>query len=434
MKDVSQTTACVMDYGSFVWLANDLGKSFKKVYIHTPFEEEFHALSKCCIGDGLEGCERLDDYMDPEIFNTIQLWIFPDICYVGFQKYLRSIGKAVWGSFQGTDLELSRTKFLEFVESLNIPVAPYEVATGLTELAELLKKTKEPKWCKVNRFRQDRETFQHTGDWKQSERIIDNLAVKWFGLKDEPVFVVQDVIETSTELGYDGMFYNGDFPEKSFQGYELKNQAYLGSLLKYSKLPKELRDINAAIAPYLKRIGYCNFLATEVRVAKDGTAYFIDPTFRLYGQTGEHIYETCVNLAEVMLAAANGIRIEPKFSALFVAEATMHWTGDAEGGKALEVPAKAERWSKFYHYCQNEGRYHFPPRDSDELGVIIGTGNTINGAIKAVNRNFEAFESQPISIKAEGFAKLLTDIHKSEAKGVEFTSQTVPKPESAIVK
>lgn len=432
MKDHTQVTACLMDYGAFCWLGNDLGKHFKKVYIHTPFEEEFHTLGKCVVGDGLEHCERLDEYMDPDVFDTIDLWIFPDIAYVGFQKYLRSIGKKVWGSFDATNLELSRTDFLDFVKEVGLPVAKSEVIVGLTDLAKHLEKTKEPKHIKVNRFRQDRETFKHGGDWRQTERIIENLAVKWAGLKNEPVFVVQDEIASSTELGYDG-FYAGFWPEKSFSGYELKNQLYLGSLLPYSKLPKELRKINEAIEPYLKEIGYCNFLATEVRLAKDGTPYFIDPTFRMPGQTGEHMPESCTNLAAVMWAAANGQKIQPKYAALFVAEATMHWTGDP-GAKALEVPNREERWTKLYHYCELDGVAHFPPRESDELGVIIGTGTTINLAIKNLEKNFEAYDGQPVSIKPEGFAKLLADIHKSEAKGVEFTAQKVPDPASVVTK
>lgn len=430
MKDASQVTALVHDYGTFCWLANDLGKEFKKVYYTTPnHQTEFQSVQTCVIGDGMDGCERLDDWM--EKIPEIDLHIFPDIAMVGAQKYLRSIGKAVWGSFDATELEMSRTAFLKFVKEVGLPVAPSQTVVGVTALAKLLKESKEPLWIKINRFRDDCETFKHH-DWLHSEREIEDLAKLFGGVKDEVVFVAQKVIPSDLEIGFDGMSVDGWMPADTYQGPEKKNELYLGARTKYAKLPDALKQVNEAIRPYLKKIGYRNFLATEVRVAKDGTPYFIDPTFRMPGQTGEHMTETCSNLAEVIWVGANGEHVEPKLTAPFVAEATITETSDSDGWKVLEVPKSVERWTKLYHYCEIDGIAHFPPRDSDELGVVIGTGTTINLAIRNLQKNFEAFDGQPVSIKPEGFAKLLADIQKSEAKGVEFTEQKVPAPESVV--
>lgn len=430
MKNYKDVTALVLDYGSFAWLANDLGKSFKKVYYSTPHEREFQSLGECCIGDGLEGCERLDDWMEhvPEI----DLFIFPDIAMVGAQKYLRSIGKPVWGSFDATELEMSRTKFLEFIKESGLPVAKSEVVEGVSNLESLIRKS-GPKWIKINRFRNDMETWKHN-DWLHSERDIEDLSKMFGGAKEEVVFVVQDVIDSDLEIGFDGLSVGGWYPAETYMGPEKKNELYLGAKTKYSKMPDALKRVNEAIKPYLKKIGYRNFLATEVRVAKDGTPYFIDPTFRMPGQTGEHMTETCSNLAEVIWAGANGEHVEPKLTSAFVAEATIIETGDSDGWKVLEVPEKVSRWTKLYHYCEIDGVAHFPPRDSDELGVIIGAGSTINLAIKALKQNFEAFSSQPVMIRDEGFASLLADIQKSEAKGIDFTEQKVPDPASVVAK
>lgn len=432
MKDASQVTALVHDYGTFAFLANDLGRSFKKIYYTTPHEREFQSLAHCCIGDGLEGCERLDDWME-EIPN-IDLHIFPDIAMVGAQKYLRSIGKSVWGSFDATGLEMSRTEFLKFVKDAGLPVAPSKTVIGVTALAEELKKSKQPLWIKINRFRDDCETWKHYS-WPHSERDIEDLSVVFGALKEEVIFVVQEEIPSEIEIGFDGLSVDGWYPAETYMGPELKNVLYLGAKTKYGKLPDALKRINEAIRPYLKKIGYRNFLATEVRVAKDGTPYFIDPTFRMPGQTGEHMGETCSNLAEVIWAGANGEHVEPKLTSPFVAQATMTFTGDSNHWRSLEIPDKVSRWTKLYHYCQKEdGVAIFPPRDCDELGVIIGTGTTINLAIKNLKKNFEAYDGQPVSIKAEGFASLLADIQKSEAKGVEFTEQKVPDPASVVEK
>lgn len=432
MKTASDAIALFHDYGSFLWLANDLGKrGFKKVYYTTPHEREFQSINDCVIGDGLEGCERLDDWM--EHIPEIDVHIYPDIAQVGEQKYLRSIGKPVWGSFDATELEMSRTEFLKFIKEVGLPLAKSETVVGVTALSKKLKESKEPLWVKLNRFRNDMETWHHF-DWLHSEREIEDLAKMFGGAKDEVVFVVQDEIPSELEIGFDGMSVDGWYPAETYQGPEKKNELYLGAKTKYSKLPDALKEVNEAIKPYLKKIGYRNFLATEVRVSKDGKPYFIDPTFRMPGQTGEHMSETCSNLAEVIWSGANGVPVEPKLTAPFVAIATMTETSDSDGWKVLEIPKEAERWTKLYHYCELDGVAHFPPRDSDELGVIIGTGTTINLAIKNLNKNFEAFKGQPVSIKPEGFANLLADIKKSEDRGVTFTDQSVPDPSIAMPK
>lgn len=432
MKDASDVICCVHDYGAFAYLANDLGRSFKKVFYTTPdHETEFQSLGKCCIGDGLEGCERMDDWM--EHIDEIQLHIFPDIAMVGAQKYLRSIGKPVFGSFDATGLEMSRTEFLKFVKETGLPVAPSETVIGVSALAKTLRESKEPLWIKANRFRDDMETWHHFSAI-HSDRDIEDLSVVFGPLKEEVVFVVQKEIPSDLEIGFDGLAIGDWMPAETYMGPEKKNELYLGAKTKYAKLPDALKQVNEAIKPYLKKIGYRNFLATEVRVAKDGTPFFIDPTFRMPGQTGEHMTETCSNLAEVIWAGAHGEHVEPKLTAPFVAQATMAFTGDSNHWRSLEVPEKVARWTKLYHYCELDGVAHFPPRDSDELGVIIGTGQTINLAIKNLNKNFEAYDGQPVSIKPEGFAKLLSDIQKSEAKGVEFTDQKIPDPATALPK
>ena len=60
--------------------------------------------------------------LDPEHFDEIDLWIFPDIGWGGTQKTLRKMGKAVWGSMGGDDFELYRTRFLDLLKQLKLPV------------------------------------------------------------------------------------------------------------------------------------------------------------------------------------------------------------------------------------------------------------------------------------------------------------------------
>ncbi len=435
MKPIQEAHVCVIDAGTFVPLADVLSKSFGKTSYYSPFEEEFLKLGRCVIGDGCEGFERVDEYMDPDFFNTVDLWVFPDIGYGGFQRYLRSLGKLVWGSMGASDLELFRTRFLTVIHQQGLPVVKSVRCVGLTELSEHLKHV-ENKWVKLNRYRGDMETWHHI-DYTHSQRMLEHLAFVFGPMKDHVVFVVQDPIEGDDdspvlEVGYDGWTVDGEFPAYSYQGYELKNQLYLGSLLASDELPDEVAFVNSKMAPVLREYGYRNFWATEIRI-KDGVPHFIDPTARMAGQTMEHLHETCTNLAEVIYQGAAGELVVPEFSSPFAAEATLHYTAETDGGwKTLVVPESVRPWVKLYRYCCVDGVYQFPPHKSDELGIVAGAGESVEEAIEDLKAHFEELQNEPVSIEIEGFAKLISQIEDAEAEDVKFSDEPLPEPSIAL--
>src|SRR5579862_3082199 len=116
MIEVQDIVCCVVDFGSFSSLAETLAKTYRKVYYHTPIEEEFRSLDKEVIGMGIPGVEKIESFMEPDIVKETDLYVFPDIGYGGEQRYLRSIGKPVWGSNGADELERLRTKFVNVVK------------------------------------------------------------------------------------------------------------------------------------------------------------------------------------------------------------------------------------------------------------------------------------------------------------------------------
>ena len=327
MKEVQEVTACVVDYGTFVSVAKRLSSQYAKVYYYSPFEEEYLDARKCVIGDGIDGVERLDDPLDPDVFDKIDLWIFPDIGFGGFQRHLRSLGKAVWGSMGADRLELYRTLFIKTLQELDLPLVNSVKLQGLSKLSDHLKTVKD-KWVKINRYRANMETWKHI-DYKHSIPELNRLAVEFGGVQEHVWFVVQDQIETEIEIGYDGWSVDGWFPDKSFQGYEKKNELYLGSWMNYDDLPEAVRYVNEKFSTVMEKYGYRNDFATELRVLDD-VPYFIDPTMRMPGQTGEHLLNTCSNLAEVKWKGANGELIQPEFTSRFSTESTLHYTACSE--------------------------------------------------------------------------------------------------------
>ena len=431
MKNISDVTACVVDYGTFISLADKFSETYEKVYYYSPIDDEYRNVKDCVIGDGLEReghrIERLDEFITPEIIKEVDLFVFPDIGWGGTQKYLRDVcKKAVWGSMGFDEYELYRTRFLALLKKVGLPIIPWVPIVGLTNLAKHLKTVKN-KWVKINRYRENMETWQHV-DWEHTQRELEYLAVEFGGVKEQIVFIVQDNVDTDGECGYDGHNIDGGYPAESFIGYEKKNELYLGAKTAYKDLPEEVRHVNEAIAPELKKYGYRNFIATEIR-KKGKESFFIDPTPRMPGQTGEQLLETCSNLSEVIWHGANGDLIKPKFDYDFAVEATLHYTDNSDIWKTIKVPEKIERWVKLYHYCIVDEVYQFPPGKNDELGVVLGVGKTMETAIEHLKKNMEAFKDEPVMIKLELMANLLEEAKKAKIK---ITDEKIPKPEIVL--
>lgn len=431
MKRPPSVTACVVDYGSFTSLAEKLGETFAKTYYYSPFEAEYLDIIPCLRGTGLENVERTDDYLSPDILKEVDLYVFPDRGYGGVQAHLREMGKAVWGSFDMSAMEEYRTLFTYLLQRLGMPMVESVEIEGVTALADHLKDV-EDKWVKIDRYRQVMETWHHK-DLPHSQRELERLAKAFGPAKEQIKFIVQDAIETEVEIGYDGWSVDGMFPSISFQGYEAKNELYLGHLLPTAQLPEEVRYVNNKLAPILKGYGYRNFWSTEIRVL-DGVPYFIDPTPRMPGQTGEQLLETCHNLAEVIWYGANGELIQPAFDYEFAVEATLHYTaGAAKDWKALRIPTAADQWVKLYNYCRIDGMMHMLPNErTDEVGVVLGVGDTAQEALEHLQENLEALKEEPLHADVRDFAGLLEKIEAAEEQGVHFSDEPLPEASAVL--
>ncbi len=430
MKDVSEIVCCVLDFGTFIDVAVMMSKVCKKTYYHSPVNNEFIDIKKAVLGTGIPNVTRLDGFMHPDIVNEVDLWICPDIGYEDHQAYLRSIGKAVWGSNGAEYVELYRTTFIKLIEKLGLPMVPTTRIEGLTNLSDHLKTVKN-RWVKVNRYRENMETWKHI-DYAHSIPKLNHLADEFGGVQEKIVFVVQDEIPTDIEIGYDGWSMLGQFPESSFQGYEKKNELYLGSLLPYDDLPDAVQVVNDSLADFLEKHNYRNFIASEIRWVDQDEFYFIDPTMRMPGQTGEQLLETCSNLPQVIWEGANGKLIKPEWSAQFAAAATVHYDVDEKGWRVMEVHPELDRWFKPLHYCIVDGLLKFPPHRNDEVGVLLGLGDTIEEAIGALNENFKVFKDEPVSIHTHGFVDLIKSIKGAEEEGIEFSDKPTPEPEIVL--
>lgn len=263
MSEVSSKTVLCVDHGLFLPLAIKLADSFQRVLYYSPWEKGFPILNDCIIGDGYDNIERVDDIW--EHLKDVDLFIFPDLQHSGLQLHLESLGKRVWGSREGDDLELRRSFLKKTQKKLGLEVPDYKTITGIANLRTYLK-AYEDQFVKISRYRGVMETFHHL-NYEQSQPILDHLAVMFGPLQNEVPFLVEGPIKTDLEVGYDGWSIDGQWPDVGLQGWEAKDKALIASVQDYSKMPEEVTSINEALSPVLKKYRYRNFLSTEIRVA-----------------------------------------------------------------------------------------------------------------------------------------------------------------------
>lgn len=432
MKPISDCCVCVVDHGLFIPLALRLAKTFKRVLYHSPCEAGFPLLAPFLIGD-FPPVERCNDFWP--IKHDIDLFVFPDIGYSGLQLELVSQEFPVWGSRGGDSYEVSRVKFLRTLERLKLDVAPYEIVTGLSALRDYLK-ANDDKFIKISRYRGLMETWHHA-TFETSRGQLDRLAVKCGPFQESIPFIVMDPIDTTIELGGDTHCVSGQWPSIMLQGYEWKDQGYLGAVTRRDEMPEQIQEVMDAFGPLLGAENYANSFSMELRIDGD-KSYFIDPCCRgpLPGSGAQ--LEAWENIDEIIYGGAQGECVDPipKEDAAFVAEAVLKAKCDHGAWTEIEVPEAALDYCRFGNCClaPDNSTVAFPPSDDhgSEVGWIAATGPTIRATIKAL---LDRAESLPKGLNADtrSMVDLLGEIREAEEAGIEFTEQPVPTPQTAVV-
>jgi hypothetical protein len=430
LKDLSDRCVCVVDHGLFVELAIRLSRDFGKVYYTVPsWERGFPLINDAIIGNGFDEITWVDEIWD--VIDEVDLFVFPDVLHSGLQLHLESMGKRVWGSRKADTLEIRRAHLKKVQEELGMHHPKYEIVRGMANLRDYLKYHPD-QYVKLSKYRGMMETFHHT-EYAQTEPILDQLAVKFGSVKEVVPFLVEDPVVTDIEVGYDGYCVDGRFPSFGIQGYEVKDKSLIASVQKYEEMPEEITIVNEVLAPVLKDYRYRNFWSTEIRV-KDGNSYLIDPCCRCPSPCTEIQLELWENLGEILWHGADGELIDQKVAAQFGVEAIIDHNGDEHGWRTIEVPEEIRRWVKLYNVCRVDETYAIPPfpHSCDAIGAIVGIGDTLEEAIEALKQHVEAIKDQPVSVKTESLYDAIEEIQKAEKKGLEFSDQPVPEPETVL--
>lgn len=419
MINLSEKTALVVDRGSFMKLAERLGRDFKKVYYFNPCHKStYPRFPEAMIGRGLksENVEWVQDLWDIEP----DIYVFPDTYDGDLQLHLRSLGKRVFGSGKCEELELLRCQTLEFMAELGLPIPDYEEVKGLDNLREYLKANKDV-YVKCDRYRGTFETF-HSENYKLSEPLLDKLEAELGPAKNLLCFSVFDPIE-GVEVAYDGYCIDGQYPNKSLCGIEIKDTGYIGHVKEYSKLYKEVLKINEALSPTLKINQYRNFISPEMRVDKKGIGYIQDFCCRQPSPVSECYYELLKNFSEIVWNGAEGILIEPEFAGEYVMTLVISSDWAKENWQAVYFPKEINNWVKLRSYTIIDGTYYIVPNIIDKndcIGVVVAIGNSLEDCAKKINSYADQIKGYRISIPCATVEKMQEEIEKSESIGMEF--------------
>lgn len=418
--DPKDATVLIIDSGMFLPFALRLAKEFGRVLYWNPVEQASPRIQEAKIGDGFDEITRLNSPWS--VIDEVDVFAFPDCIQPAFQEWLEERGKSVWGARMGVYLEWDREIFRDHMQDLNLPVHPYHMARGLSELTDYLK-DKENQYVRISRYRGNGETW-HWIDAELSGSRLDELAIEYGPVQEDIDFLVESAFEAK-EVGYDGWFYGGRFPSSAFHGIERKDKSYFGALCDYTDLPKPLKTVTDAIAPLLARLGYANNFHAEVRVTPDGTPYFTDPTCRHASPAGEPLLEACTNLGDIVLAGAQGEYVEPEWESKFVAQVLIDHKDDGkEHWRTVRVPDL--RWIKLYNACKvGKDLYGIPPlmNSCSVIGSVLGQGDTPEEAVESLKEHAAMLDGQDVTVDTAALASAIAESDSDEPGSVEMGGQ-----------
>jgi hypothetical protein len=429
VSSVIDKTICIVDSGLFTELAIRLAREFREVRSHVPWAAEFPTINDRAMGSGLPAVQWIEDpYLD-EVFETTDIYMFPDIFRAGDQQLLERAGKLVWGSHTGDDLETRRIWFRKLQEKLGMPVPEYEIVTGMTELERFLEKFNARCFVKTtSKIRGSFET-QEIKDFEQSQYWLLSKRLELGAGAERVQFMVEMPIDTPFETGIDTHCIDGQFPKTPMQGIEIKGNLILSSAQTKSPTPKPLDDALSILAPELKKRRYRNFLSAEFRgnILTDFCARAPNPGIGVE-------MEMTKNLGEIIYRGAQGELVESEFEFEFGIQAAIFHGHDKDLWKQFRLPEDLRRWVKLMEFCQVEGLYQIIPRPphGEKIGWLLGVGDSIEAAAKHLFENAERLKDYPFDIKTDALEEAVKQAHEMEKQGMEFTDQPLPEPAEVI--
>jgi len=420
--DYKSKKCLVLDNGCYTSIAQRLARDFELVYYWTPWSHAYPTCYEKSIGKGLEdeGVYRVNFY--EEVLHDVELIVVPEGNFGPIVDDLRSRGFRVWGGGTGEELEYDREAAKDFMEYLKMDVNKYDVIYGLDELKKYLMDEKnENKFIKSD-IRGDFESFHHA-KWKLTEPLITSISQSLGATKHDYKFIVEESIEDAVEFGYDGFCIDGEYPEKTLFGLEVKDLGYVGRVKPMKDISPFITDALKKVAPYLKGKKYRATISTETRITKDGKSYLIDWTQRFPSPPGEIYQELCGNFTDILWHGADGNLVEPEYTAKFAVEGIIQSSWAAgDGEQAIYVPDEIKQWVKIKNLYKANDTYYFLPVGGGytEIGGVVALGDSLEECVEKLKEYSDQVEGYKINIPVGSIDKAMEELKKGEKLGIKF--------------
>lgn len=417
--DLSDKTVCILDFGSQIAIAQRLSRDFgRTLYWNPSVINGYEGHEAKDIGRGVPGIIKVKDWEDYR--EEIDLYVFTDIYLNGLQESLRREGKAVFGSGKCAELEKDRAAFKELLSSLELPVNEYDTATGVYELIEKLKVV-EDRYIKSS-LRGDMESFHHT-NYTLSRMELKRMSHDMGVYDKREKYIIESPIEAIAEIGYDGFCVDGSYPEVTCNGLEIKDVGYVGRMVRYNQLPKQIKESLDKLGPVFMNYGYRGAISTEVRVDKDKVGYFIDPTLRFPEPNTSLILEMYENFSEVVWNVAHGVVPQIKYKFEYGVEFIICSEMAKSMPVAIQFPTEYERFVKIKNLVvDDDGTYYFTKNsmELEQIGAVIGLGHSMEQAVNMATKIASTVKGFDIKINTDCIGDAQKQIKELNKNGIRF--------------
>ena len=319
-------------------------------------------------------------------------------------------------------VEVNRKEAYELLDKAGLPVPTYRgrpvweqgYITGINAAREALKNEKD-KFIKTAYYRQDMETYKYLNSFLSNWWFDERIARTGEGHEDFEV-IIEDMIESCCEGGYDTPMLNGDIPKNIMIGYEAKDSLYGARIVE--TLPKVMLDVHNAKKSIFKERGYQAWYSTEMRFDKNGVPHPIDDTIRLGSPPNELYIEQYTTFPQNVWDLANGVMpvLKPQkeygfLIALWVEAGCKRWAAvQYPDDIAWAVKLKNSRKVK-------QGFFVLPKDKNGDIGAVIGLGKTL---LEAKTQAFEHLKLIKCDLLEHGDEKDYIVIEEAIKAGEKF--------------
>ena len=328
--------------------------------------------------------------------------------------------KCVFGAGVGEKLETDRILFKKMLDSVSLPVIPFEVVKGFDALRKYLKANPKKVVKADAQYRGDFETVV-VNDYDSIKQVLNDRQPK-FGIYSEEIqFVVEDIVDCEAESGYDGFVSDGILVPFSY-GHEVCKNLYLGKVVKdIEEVPTVISDTLFAFLPIFEKIGYRGALSTENRITKDRTSFFIDPCCRSPLPLGVLYSKYIKNWAEFVYQIGKGEPIEAECDAKYLGAFAI-WTTNAKDNFTLvQFEEGKEDDFRFMMACQDKDKNFYGVKGQESVVVAVAGGDTpkeVVEKLKASANDVKAHGLENDSLK--GIDEVYDVIEKGKSVGINF--------------